>query len=96
MHLRHVVSFLSFCRFCQKARETDIHTLPDPRAGERILFQQVSHATTSTGDSPEPLFDGTTNKNLVSKPPNEVEKGEYVIISCSGSQEKNHLTSINK
>ena len=62
--------------FREKTRQTDVHTLPDPRAGEGVPLQQVPHKAEEDRDCPRPVPDGEADQDLVPEQEDEVEKGK--------------------
>ena len=63
-----------FCR--AEERSTNLHPLPNLRTGEGVSFQSLPYTAEADRDSARSLSHRKTNKNLVSKPTNEMEKGE--------------------
>ena len=62
--------------FRTEERQTDLHQIPNIRTGKRISFQSLTHAKEADRDCPRFVPHRETNKNLVPKSENEMEKGE--------------------
>lgn len=58
-----------------QARPTDLHALPDSRAGKGIPHEPLSHQAEADRDGTRTLPDGTANQDLVPESANEAEKG---------------------
>jgi len=56
-------------------RPPDVHTVPDPGAGEGVPLQPLPDATTQDRNCPRTLPDGATDQDLVPEPPDEAEEG---------------------
>ena len=65
-------------RYEPKARATDVHSLSDPRAGERVSLQQVPDETEAHRDITSALSDRETGENLVPESTHEMEEGNEI------------------
>lgn len=59
-----------------EAWQTDIHPLPDARAGEGVPHESLSDPQTEDRDGARAVPDRATDQDLVPEPTDEVEKGD--------------------
>ena len=78
------IIFLLICRWyayiqCSQqpaeARPSDLHPLPDTRAGERVSHKSLYHKATKNWNVPPTLHYWATDESLVSESKNEAQKG---------------------
>lgn len=60
----------------EEAWPTDIHPLPDARAGEGVPHESLSDPQTEDRDGARAVPDRATDQDLVPEPTDEVEKGD--------------------
>lgn len=54
---------------------TDVHPLPDARAGERVPLQPLPDPPTKDRNCARPVSDRAADQNLVPESPDEAEEG---------------------
>jgi len=67
-------SLFSRYKWSAKTRPTDIHPLPDARAGEGVPHESLSDQETENRDGARALPDGATDQDLVPEPADEAEE----------------------